>query len=146
MTNESIYYLSSIRNNTRKLSYFHFFTLLLRFIYETKCKYSYSRKAVSYNSEYLISENLKVASYVTKKKLSLRIFFSGNFQSNCFEKNISIWFYRTRFHYKHFLKYVSTFFRDSYFTKHSFEQLLVRNLYLLSQPNNYWCGRVVLVV
>ena len=41
-TNETIYYLSSITDNAWKLSYFQFFTLLLRLSYVTKCKSSHT--------------------------------------------------------------------------------------------------------
>ena len=77
MTNEVIYYPSSIRDNAWKLSYFYFNSLLLHFNYETKCKSSHDYKeGYSQNSENLIkSRRLRyTACSFTKNEISLRIF------------------------------------------------------------------------
>ena len=85
VTSEVINCLSSIRANAYKLSYFHLFSLLLRFSYETKCELNHIdyQEGYSQNSENFNSENRKVAGSVTKMERSCGS-FSGDFQSNCF--------------------------------------------------------------
>ena len=51
-------------------------------------------------------------------------------------------FIKMRLYHRRFPKYVSSFFRDSYF-KNISEQVHVSSLHLLSELNNYCCGRDV---
>ena len=79
MTNEVIYYPSSIRDNAWKLSYFYFNPLLLRFNYETKCKSSHDYKeGYSQNSENLIKVKSQAALY------SLQLYQKWNFPTHFF--------------------------------------------------------------
>ena len=117
--NDTFYYLSSIKDNAWKLSYFHFFSFLLRFRYVIKC-----------NQVTLINKKYTARKVLWKPK-SCRLrycngtfptHFFGNFQSNCsFERmfreehyHMTLW---NETPPPTFSEICSYFFRDSHFTK-----------------------------
>ena len=120
MTNEAINYLSSIGGSAWKLSHFHFFSLLLRFSYETECCQSFFSLLLrfSYESIILISKKdiarIVKASIVKTVKLQAAlpkrnfrpgfflVIFGVSVLSKCFEKSITIWLFQTRLHHRGF--------------------------------------------
>ena len=101
MTNEAINYLSSIGGSAWKLSHFHFFSLLLRFSYESiiliskkdiarivkasivkTVKLQAALPKRNFRSEFFLVIFRESVLSVIKKELSSRI-FSGNFRSKC---------------------------------------------------------------
>ena len=127
-------YLSSDRGNAWKLSYFHFFSLLLRFSYEIKCcesffslllRFSYksiiliSKKDIARMVKASIVRTIKLQAALPKRTLVQNFFlviFRVSVLSKCFEKSITVWLYQTRLHHSGFWENVicfDFFFRDN---------------------------------
>ena len=133
MTNEATNYLSSNRDNAWKLLCFHFFSLLLRFSYETKCcesffslllRFSYeliiliSKKDIARIVKASIVKTIKLQAALPKRNFRAEFFlviFRVSVLSKCFQKSITIWLCQTRLHHSGFWENVlcSDFFWDN---------------------------------